>query len=168
MKLAAAAAFLLLTLGAATAEAKTLSFPQESPQFSVAVPDDWNAENASGGVLSAHPEGGGFAISIFPVVAKTAPEAVEETRKEVDKRFSDVKPGKLVRVSNPQNIRFLESHLSGNDKGSARSMLIAAFTIDGEAYFCLFQASTPAAAERYGQDLAAVLKSIAPLASPSS
>jgi hypothetical protein len=162
MKYTATAALLLLTLGVAIAEAKTLSYPQESPQFSVAVPDDWDAEITTSDILSAQPKGA-FAISIFPVTATTAPGAIAETRKEVEGRFTDLKSGKLVRFSNRQGIRILERYLSGTDKGSARSLLIAAFTIDGKHYFCLFQAGTPAATKLYGQDLAAILKSIAPL-----
>jgi hypothetical protein len=168
MKLAATAAFLLLTLGVADAEAKTLTYPQENPQFSVTVPDDWHAEYVSGGIFSANPTDRALAVAIFPVVANAAPGAVDETRMEVEKRFADVQPGERVRFSNKQGIRFLERYLTGNDKGAARSMLIAAFTIDGKNYFCLFQVGTPAGTKRYGQDAAAVLKSIAPLGRRSS
>jgi hypothetical protein len=164
VKLMAIAAALLLTFGVGIAEANTLSYPPENPQFSVALPDNWDAGITSGGIISAHPNGTPFAISIFNVDSKTATGAVEETNAEVGKRFTDVTPANVVSFSNKQHIRFLEHYLSAKDNGSARSMLIVAFTINGKDYFSLFQAGTPEATKQYGPDLAAVLKSIAPLA----
>jgi hypothetical protein len=168
MKYCVTAAFLFVAFSAGTAEAKTLSYPSENPQFSVAVPDDWDAGITNDGIISAVPKGAPFAISIFNTESKTLAGAVAETRAEVDKRFTDVTPAKVANFSNRQHIRFLEHYLSGQDKGSARSMLIAAFTIDGKDYFALFQAGTPEGTKRYGPDLDAILKSIAPLSSPSS
>src|SRR3954466_1915045 len=71
--------------------AKALKFPQKHPEFSVTFPSDWKAEVTSAGIISAQPKGAAYAISIFPVQANTAQGAIEETLKEVEKRFSDIK-----------------------------------------------------------------------------
>ncbi len=104
-----------------------------------------------------------FAISIFPVEAKTARGAIEETLKEVDKRFSDVKPGEPVDFSNDNGVKFLERDFTAKDKDSPRALAIVGFTIDRESYFALFQAGTPEADKQYTQDVVAIVKSITPL-----
>ena|SRR5437868_11716777 len=169
MKLQAIVAALLLTLGAAKAEARTLSFPQSNPQFSVSISDDWEAEATSSDVISAKPKAKGALFS-FALANGEATDAgtVDEARKQMDKQFTDVEPGKLVRFSNKQGVRFFEQYLSakqdlGEQKVLAVSLLFAVFTIDGKKYF-IFREGTPAATERYDADLAALVNSIAPLA----
>ena len=171
MRFTAITAFLLLSSAPAIGETKTLTFPPENPQFSVAVGDSWNPEITSAGILSAHPTGAAFAVSIFPATATTAPGAVDEVLTEVQHRFTDVKPGELEHLTGKKGLKFLERHATGEDTqatgedNGARLMLIAAFTIDGKSYFGLFQAGTPQATKRYSADVIAILKSIAPLKS---
>src|SRR5438874_7900705 len=147
----------------AFAEAKTLKFPKSNPQFSVTFSGDWKAEITDAGIISAQPKGAAYAISIFPVEAKTARGAIEETLKEVDKRFTDVKPGEPVNFSNDNGIKFLECDYTAKDKDSPRALAIVGFTIDRENYFALFQAGTPEADKQYTQDVVAIVKSITPL-----
>jgi hypothetical protein len=143
--------------------AKTLKFPQKHPEFSVTFPNDWKAEITEAGIISAQPKGAAYAISIFPVQATTAKGAIEETLKEVDKRFTDVKPADPVEFSNDNGIKFLERDLTGKDKNSPRSLAIVAFTVDDESYFALFQAGTPEADKQYTQAVIGIVRSIAPL-----
>lgn len=144
-------------------EAKTLKFPKQNPQFSITFTGDWKAEITSAGIISAQPKGAAYAISIFPVQATTARGAIEETLKEVEKRFTDINPGDPVDFSNENGIKFLERDFTGKDNGSPRSLAIVAFTVDRESYFALFQAGTPEADKQYTQDVIAIVKSIAPL-----
>src|SRR5437762_1571751 len=147
----------------AFAEAKTLKFPKENPQFSVTFASDWKAEITDAGIISAQPKGAAYAISIFPVESKTAKGAVEETLKEVDKRFSDVKPSEPVNFNNDNGVKFLEVDYTAKDKDSLRALAIVGFTIDRESYFALFQAGTPEADKQYTEDVVAIVKSITPL-----
>ena len=68
--------------------------------------------------------------------------AIEETRKEVEKRFTDVKGGDPVDFKNDNGIKFRETDLTGQDKDSARTLSIVAFTIDRASFYALFQAGT--------------------------
>src|SRR6478672_8822847 len=144
-------------------DAKTLKFPKENPQFSVAFPTDWKAEITDAGIISAQPKGAAYAISIFPVQANTAKGAIEETLSEVNKRFSDVKSGGPVDFTNENGIKFLERDFTAKDKDSPRALAIVAFTVDRESYFALFQAGTPEADKQYTEEVVAIVKSITPL-----
>src|SRR5213078_3521362 len=108
----------------AFAEAKTLKFPKSNPQFSVTFSGDWKAEITDAGIISAQPKGAAYAISIFPVQATTAQGAIEETLKEVEKRFSDIKSNDPSEFKNAGSVKFLESDMSAKDKGSARALAI--------------------------------------------
>src|SRR5438874_11423675 len=147
----------------AFAEAKTLKFPKSNPQFSVTFSGDWKAEITDAGIISAQAKGAAYAIGIFPVQATTAGGAIAETLKEVEKRFTDIKPGEPVDFSNENGVKFLERDFTAKDKGSARALAIVAFTVDKESYFALFQAGTPEADKQYTQDVVAIVKSITPL-----
>ena len=142
------------------AQAKTLKFPKEGPQFTVTFPNDWKAEVTSAGIISAQPKGTGYAISIFPVTSKNAKDAIEETEKEVDKRFQNIKPSEPVEFKTANNIKYLERDYTGTDKGSARALAVVAFSPDGKNYYALFQAGTPEADKKYTQDVVAIVKSI--------
>ena len=142
------------------AQAKTLRFPKDDPQFTVTFANDWKAEITSAGIISAQPKGAGYAISIFPVVATNASDAIEETEKEVEKRFQNVKSNEPVEFRNANNIKFLERDYTGRDKDSDRTMAIVAFSPDGKNYFALFQAGTPEAEKQYTEDVIAIVKSI--------
>ena len=142
------------------AQAKTLKFPKDDPQFTVTFTNDWKAEITSAGIISAQPKGAGYAISIFPVVATNARDAIEETEKEVDKRFQNIKSGEPVEFKTPNNIKFLERDYTGTDKGSDRTLAIIAFSPDGKNYYALFQAGTPEADKQYTEDVVAIVKSI--------
>src|ERR1041385_4128330 len=102
-------------------EAKTLKFPLKHPDFSVTFPSDWKAEITKDGIISAQPKGAGYAISIFPVQATTAEGAIEETMKEVDRRFTDIKSNDLSEFKNANGLKFSESDMTGKDNGSART-----------------------------------------------
>ena len=140
--------------------AKTLKFPKDDPQFTVTFASDWKAEITDAGIISAQPKGTGYAISIFPVVSKNARDAIEETVKEVDKRFQSVKPSDPVEFKTANNIAFLERDFTAKDKGSARALAIVAFSVDKKNFFALFQAGTPEADKQYTQDVVAIVKSI--------
>ena len=154
--LALALAFLWPTI----AEAKTLRFPKEDPQFTVTFANDWKAEITSAGIISAQPKGAGYAISIFPVAARNASDAIEETEKEVDKRFQNVKSNEPVEFKTANNIKYLERDYTATDKGSERTLAIVAFSPDGKTYYALFQAGTPEADQKYTEDVIAIVKSI--------
>jgi hypothetical protein len=148
-------------------EAKTLKFPKENPQFSVTFPGDWKAEITDAGIISAQPKGAAYAISIFPVQATTAKGAVEETFKEVEKRFTDVKPSEPTEFKTEGGIKFLERDYTAKDKDSPRALAIVAFSVDKQTYFALFQAGTPEADKKYTPDVVAIVKSITALKSDS-
>lgn len=163
MKCKAIALLLALTISSPVLlDAKTLKFPKKHPEFSVTFPNDWKADITDAGIISAQPKGAAYAISIFPVEARDMAGAIEETRKEVEKRFTDVAGGDPVDFKNENGIKFRESDLTGKDKGSARTLAIVAFTIDRAGYYALFQAGTPEADKQYTDQVAAILKSIAP------
>src|SRR6478752_7183807 len=103
-------------------QAKTLKFPQKHPEFSVTFPNDWKAEITDAGIISAQPKGAAYAISIFPVQATTAKGAIEETLEEVNKRFTDVKPGEPTDFSNDNGVKFLERDFTAKDKDSPRAL----------------------------------------------
>lgn len=144
----------------AFSQAKTLKFPKDDPQFTVTFASDWKAEITSAGIISAQPKGTGYAISIFPVTSKNARDAIDETLKEVDKRFSDIKPSDPVEFKTANNITYLERDFTAKDKGAARALAIVAFSPDGKTYYALFQAGTPEADKQYTQDVVAIVKSI--------
>lgn len=150
------------------AQAKTIKFPKNNPQFSVTFGNDWKAEITSAGIISAQPAGAGYAISIFPVIATSAQEAIEETAKEVDKRFKNVKPSEPVSFKTANNINFLERDYTATDKGSDRNLAIVAFSPDGKRYYALFQAGTPEADKQYTDDVIEIVKSIKPLKSSAA
>jgi hypothetical protein len=162
MKFKAIALFLALTISyPALSGAKTIKFPKKHPEFSITFPNDWKAEITDAGIISAQPKGAAYAISIFPVQAREMAGAIEETRKEVEKRFTNVKGGDPVDFKNENEIKFRETDLTGEDKGSARTLSIVAFTIDRASFYALFQAGTPEADRQYTDQVAAVIKSIA-------
>jgi hypothetical protein len=168
MKFKTLALFVVLTVPlACVLEAKTLKFPKDNPQFSVTFSGDWKAEITDAGIISAQPKGAAYAISIFPVQATNARGAIEETRKEVDKRFSDVKPSEPSEFTTENGIKFLERDFTAKDKGDARALAIVAFSVDKQTYFALFQAGTPEADKQYTQDVVAIVKSITPLKNAS-
>jgi hypothetical protein len=142
-------------------EAKTLKFPQKHPEFSVTFPSDWKAEITSAGIISAQPKGAAYAISIFPVQANTAQGAIDETMKEVEKRFSNIKANDPVEFKSETGLKCLESDMTAKDKDSPRALAIVAFSFDRENYFALFQAGTPEADRQYTQDVVAIVNSIA-------
>ena len=144
----------------AVVQAKTLKFPKDDPQFTVTFANDWKAEITSAGIISAQPKGAGYAISIFPVAARNASDAIEETEKEVEKRFQNIKSSEPVEFKTANNIKYLERDYTGTDKGSDRSLAIVAFSPDGKNYYALFQAGTPEADKQYTQDVIAIVKSI--------
>jgi hypothetical protein len=150
------------------AKAKTLKFPKEDPEFSITFGSDWKAEITKAGIISAQPKGAGYALSIFPVTAKNARGAIDETASEVEKRFTDLKPNEPVEFKNANNIKFLERDLTGKDKGEPRALAIVAFSPDGKTYYALFQAGTPEADKKYTQDVIAIVKSITSLKKNSS
>jgi hypothetical protein len=145
--------------------AKTLKFPKDNPQFSVTFPGDWKAEITDAGIISAQPKGAAYAISIFPVTATTAKGGIEETLKEVDKRFTDIKPSEPSEFKNENGVKFLERDFTAKDKDSPRALAILAFSVDKETYFALFQAGTPEADKQYTQDVVGIVKSIKALKS---
>jgi hypothetical protein len=149
-------------------EAKTLKFPQKYPEFSVTFPNDWKAEITDAGIITAQPKGAAYAISIFPVQATTMRGAIEETLKEVEKRFNNIKQGDPVDFSNDNGIKFLERDLTAKDKDSPRALAIVAFTIDRANYYALFQAGTPEADKQYTQDVIGIVKSITSSSSSNS
>jgi|GEM_PF-2010426 len=149
------------------AQAKTLKFPKENPQFTVTFANDWKAEITSAGIISAQPKGTGYAISIFPVEAKNANDAIDETAKEVDKRFQNIKPSDPVEFKTENNIKYRERDYTATDKGSDRALAIVAFSPDGKNYYALFQAGTPEADKKYTQDVVAIVKSIKSLKASS-
>ena len=162
MKFKVIALFLALLVSyPAFSDAKTLKFPKKHPEFSITFPNDWKAEITDAGIISAQPKGAAYAVSIFPVEARDMAGAIEETRKEVEKRFSDVKGGDPVDFKNENGIKFRESDLTGEDKGSDRTLSIVAFTIDRASFFALFQAGTPEADKQYTDQVAGIIKSIA-------
>lgn len=162
MKFKAIALFLALLVSyPAFSDAKTLKFPKKHPEFSITFPNDWKAEITDAGIISAQPKGAAYAVSIFPVEARDMAGAIEETRKEVEKRFSDVKGGDPVDFKNDNGIKFRENDFTGEDKGSARTLAIVAFTIDRASFFALFQAGTPEADKQYTDQVAGIIKSIA-------
>lgn len=142
------------------AQAKTLKFPKDDPQFTVTFANDWKAEITSAGIISAQPKGAGYAISIFPVVATNARDAIEETEKEVEKRFQNIKSSEPVEFKTANNLKYLERDYTGTDKGADRALAIVAFSPDGKNYYALFQAGTPEADKQYTQDVVAIVKSI--------
>ena len=151
----------LLVLLPGALQAKTIKFPKKHPEFSITFPNDWKAEITDAGIISAQPKGAAYAISIFPVEARDMAGAIEETRKEVDKRFTDVKGGDPVDFKNENGIKFREADLTGQDKDSARTLSIVAFTIDRASFYALFQAGTPEADKQYTDQVAGIIKSIA-------
>ncbi len=159
-------AALALFLPAITS-AKTLKFPKENPQFSVTFPGSWKAEITDAGIISAQPKGAAYAISIFPVQATNARDAIEETLKEVDKRFDNIKPSDPSEFKTESGIKFLERDFTAKDKGSPRALAIVAFSLDKESYFALFQAGTPEADKQYTQDVIGIVKSITALKNSS-
>src|SRR6266404_1714121 len=168
MKFKTIALFLVLVLSLSPVlRAKTLKFPKENPQFSVTFTGDWKVEITDAGIISAQPKGAAYAISIFPVTATTAKGAIEETLKEVDKRFSDIKPSDPVDFKTDNGIKYLERDFTAKDKDSPRALAIVAFSVDKETYFALFQAGTPEADKKYTPDVVAVVKSITALKSAS-
>ena len=168
MKIKPIALFGVLTVSLASLlEAKALKFPKENPQFSVTFPGDWKAEITDAGIISAQPKGAAYAISIFPVTATNAKGAIEETLKEVDKRFSDVKPSEPVEFKTDNGIKYLERDFTAKDKGSPRALAIVAFSVDKQTYFALFQAGTPEADKQYTPDVVAIVKSIKSLKASS-
>ena len=144
-------------------QAKTLKFPQKHPEFSVTFPNDWKADITEAGIITAQPKGAAYAISIFPVQANTAQGAIEETLKEVDKRFSNIKSNDPSEFKNASGLKFLESDMTAKDKGSPRALAIVAFSVDKENYFALFQAGTPEADKQYTQDVVTIVNSITAL-----
>jgi hypothetical protein len=154
---------LVSMLGLGMLTAKTLKFPQKHPEFSVTFPNDWKAEITSAGIISAQPKGAAYAISIFPVQASTAQGAIEETMKEVDKRFSNIKANDPVEFKSESGVKMLESDMMAKDKGSPRSLAIVAFSFDKETYFALFQAGTPEADKQYTDAVTSIVNSIASL-----
>jgi hypothetical protein len=154
---------LLAILGPGILAAKTLKFPQKHPEFSVTFPNDWKAEITSAGIISAQPKGAAYAISIFPVQASTAQGAIEETMKEVDKRFSNVKANDPVEFKSETGVKMLETDMMAKDKGSPRSLAIVAFSFDKATYFALFQAGTPEADKQYTDAVISIVNSIASL-----
>src|SRR5438270_10651124 len=115
-------------------EAKTLKFPKENPQFSVTFASDWKAEITDAGIISAQPKGAAYAISIFPVQSTNARGAIEETLKEVDKRFTDIKPSEPSEFKTDSGIKFLERDFTAKDKGAPRALAIVAFSVDKQTY----------------------------------
>lgn len=160
MKKFIAAVITLILCLPALVQAKTLKFPQKHPEFSVTFPNDWKAEITSAGIISAQPKGAAYAISIFPVQANTAGGAIEETMKEVDKRFSDIKANDPVEFKSEAGVKMLESDMMAKDNGSPRSLAIVAFSFDKENYFALFQAGTPEADKQYTDAVVAIVNSI--------
>ena len=162
MKFKAIALLLALLVGSPRlSDAKTIKFPKKHPEFSITFPNDWKAEITEAGIISAQPKGAAYAISIFAVEARNMAGAIEETRKEVDKRFTDVKGGDPVDFKNDNGIKFRESDMTGQDKDSARTLAIVAFTIDRASFYALFQAGTPEADRQYTDQVAGIIKSIA-------
>src|SRR2546423_15634313 len=121
MKMKTIALFLVLTVSlAGLLQAKTLKFPKNNPQFSVTFTSDWKAEITDAGIISAQPKGAAYAISIFRVQATTASGAMEETLKEADKGFTDVKPGEPGGSTNDTGLKFLERDFTGKEKDAPR------------------------------------------------
>ena len=161
MKFKALTLFAALTLFVpGLLQAKTLKFPKENPQFSVTFTGDWKAEITDAGIISAQPKGAAYAISIFPVQATDAKGAIEETYKEVEKRFDNIKPSEPAEFKTENGIKFLERDYTGKDKGSPRTLAILAFSVDKQSYFAIFQAGTPEADKKYTEDVAVIVKSI--------
>jgi hypothetical protein len=164
MKFKTIALFAVLTISlAALIEAKTLKFPKDNPQFSVTFTGDWKAEITDAGIISAQPKGAAYAISIFPVQASNAKGAIEETYKEVEKRFDNIKASDPAEFKTENGIKFLERDYTGKDKGSPRTLAILTFSLDKETYFAIFQAGTPEADKKYTEDVATIVKSITSL-----
>jgi len=155
----------VLALGCLPAllQGKTLKFPQKHPEFSVTFPNNWKAEITDAGIISAQPKGAAYAISIFPVQANTARGAIEETMKEVDKRFSDIKANDPVEFKSGSGVTMLESDITATDKESPRALAIVAFSFDKENYFALFQAGTPEADKQYTDAVVSIVNSITSL-----
>ena len=166
MKMKTIALLVMLTVSlAGLLQAKTLKFPKNNPQFSVTFTSDWKAEITDAGIISAQPKGAAYAISIFPVQATNAKGAIEETMKEVEKRFENIKASDPSEFKTENGIKFLERDLTAKDKGSPRALAILAFSFDKQTYFAIFQAGTPEADKKYTEDVAVIVKSITALKS---
>jgi hypothetical protein len=142
------------------AQAKTINFPKDDPQFSVTFADDRKAEITKDGIISAQPKGTGYGISIYPVPAKNARDGIQVTLKYVEAEFTDVKSSDPVESKTANNVTCLEQHFTAKDKGADRVLTIVAFSLDGKNYHALFQAGTPAVAKEYSPATVAIVKSI--------
>ena len=150
------------------AQAKTIKFPKNNPEFTVTFPNDWKADATDGGIISAQPKGAGYALSIFPVTSTNLRDAIAETLKEVEKRFTDIKPKDPSEFKNDNRITFLEQDFTGKDKGLDRTLAIVAFSPNGKNFFALFQAGTPDADKVYTKEVVTIVQSIKSLKSSSS
>jgi len=92
--------------------------------------------------------------------AEVAKGAIEETYKEVEKRFDNIKPSEPAEFKTENGIKFLERDYTGKDKGSPRTLAILAFSVDKQTYFAIFQAGTPEADKKYTEEVAVIVKSI--------
>jgi hypothetical protein len=149
-------------------QAETVNFPKNDPQFSVTFADGWKAEITKAGIISAQPKGAAYAISIFPVQAKNARDGIQETLKQVEIRFTDVKSSEPVESKTANNITCLEQHFTAKDKGADRVLTIVAFSPNGRTYYALFQAGTPAVDKEYSPATVAIVKSIKAIKSDNS
>ena len=154
--IAAAAALLLST----AAQAKDFSIPSEKPVASIAMPDDWTANETDTGLEGTSADSAVyFAVDISDATAidKTIQEAVkflEEQGVKIDEKTEKQKQDKL----NGKDIVYIS--WSGTDKDGPASVGLAVLILDEKTVLVLTYWGTQGDEDKHTPEIGKILDSI--------
>lgn len=149
-----------LVLAAQAAGATTFNVPKDAPRFSIALPDDWQTEEANGGLISRPRGDNKFVVNLFALpdvhTSDAAMAAAVDRAKATVQEFSAGKANREIEAG----IGSSGMVAKGVKDGTAMRITIMAFASDNEHYYGLSLTGEEASFPKYGDAHDRILGSI--------
>jgi hypothetical protein len=152
-----------LVLAAQIAGGTTFNLPKDASLFSIALPDDWQTEESSGG-LASRPRGDNkFVVNLFSLPAVHTHEAAMSAAVDRVKPTVQQFTAGEVKRDIEAGIAFFGMSAKGTKDGAPMRITLMVFASDAEHYFGLSLMGEEASLSKYGDAHDHILESIRPL-----
>jgi hypothetical protein len=150
----------VLALAAQVAGGATFKLPKDAPRFSIALPDDWQTNEADGGLTSRPPGESKFLVNLYSLPDVHTPDAAMSAAVDrVKPTVQQFSAGEVTREMEA-GIRFFGMAAKGTKDGAAVRLTILVFASDSEHYYGLSLAGEEASFQKYGDAHDRILGSI--------
>ena len=159
-----AIAVALLSLGSALVHAEEVAFPEQTPRFTINVPETWKPVFRSGSLtLLPIPEDG------FIIQVNQQPAAAEELLDKLTERiaselqFTEIKLGRDSEAENEHDVECTMMTSTGRSGGVDVVVTVVAFTLEDEQHFTIQSAGPAELNQKHKAVLLGIVDSIKPI-----